>query len=192
MNIWIIRTPSKDCTWKEKLKNFNYSSFLHPWPISQLVYRHFTKSYKSRWTPSTSISLMISSSEQLMDLLLALINTRFRIGQGKIVLLFVDFFFFQVDFSGPLRRFLSLTFFFPLCICTCPAWRGGRILDPGIKLVQRLKAKMSHSQPTENKYGWRWERWAADHLFCHLLLWVCACSRGVGFLALRGLLFFRA
>lgn len=56
---------------------------------------------------------MISSSEQLMDLLLALINTKFRIGQGKIVLLFVYIFFFQiwVDFLGSLRRLLFLAVF---------------------------------------------------------------------------------
>lgn len=134
---------------------------------------------------------MISSSEQLMDLLLALINTKFRIGQGKIVLLFVYIFFFS-NLSWFFRVFEKVAVSGCVFgICTCPAWWGGRVLDPGIRLVQRLKAKTSHSQSTENKYGWRRERWAADHLFCHLLLRVCGCSHGYGCLVLWGLLFFR-
>lgn len=59
-----------------KIKRSELSSlFLHR-PISPLIYWHFRKLYKSRRTPSTRALLMISSSEQLMDLLLALINMK--------------------------------------------------------------------------------------------------------------------
>lgn len=53
-----------------------HSSSSFDWPISPLIYRHSRKLYKSCWTPSTRTLLMISSSEQLMDLLLALINIK--------------------------------------------------------------------------------------------------------------------
>ncbi len=51
------------------------SSSFH-WSISPLIYQHSRNLYKSRRTPSTQTLLMISSSEQLMDLLLALINIK--------------------------------------------------------------------------------------------------------------------
>lgn len=52
------------------------SSSSFRWPISPLIYRHSRKLYKSHRMPSTRTLLMISSSEQLMDLLLALINIK--------------------------------------------------------------------------------------------------------------------
>lgn len=71
-------------------------------PISPFIYRHSRKLYKSRRTPSTQTLLMISSSEQLMDLLLALINIK----------LFKNFDGWPLDEPG----FYYIFFFFSECV----------------------------------------------------------------------------